>query len=65
MGGHYLHPEEARWFVEYQAIRHFGWSHEEYMNTPGYALQWLMGIAHIENQIEEERQRKAEAEARR
>lgn len=64
---HLLQPVEAQFLVEYRAIKEFRWSHEEYVRTPSYVTQWLLGIAGIEHAIEKEKHDQAmqEAKARR
>lgn len=40
----YLRSIEGRWLREYQACKVFGWTHEQYMDTPQEAINWLMHI---------------------
>lgn len=40
--------------MEYRVVKAFGWTHEQYLDTPHDALNWLMRIDQIVEQFEAE-----------
>jgi hypothetical protein len=58
-----LRPREAAWHAEYWALRTFGWTHEQYLDTPHEATQWLMRIDGVVREYEAEKKREAEQRA--